>query len=810
MSAPTTTNSRTPAPAIAGSVRARRTGSWFQLWPVDGWLTLLLTVIIIVVTVFSIEAVTPTWTPQGIQILNLTMLLGIVLGYVAVQQRLLPSVVVHTVATLLGVALAFTQTANAVLLGDERELARRTWIWFQHAFSPNANSSDNSVFLLFLATLTFLLAYISMWLVFHTRRPWLAVLANGVVLLINIGWSTSDEYYFLVLFLLATLLLLVRFTLAENTRYWRTIGLRFSPDLGWDFMQAGAFFAVVVVLIPNLLPAAIQNQALNDYFNAPNGGLVKLEAHIQALFGGAGGKGASGPGFFTSTLELHGSVDLPNVQILHYRVGTAGVTDAQQYLITQAFDTYNGSNTWTNSSVAQTTAYRANQTQPASSQVHHIDVYDITFDLTPPGGEQYIFVPGSEAEAFSIPSNAQISTLTGSATSWQAQTPLPSDDAYIGAGYVSDATAQQLEQVSYPSQFSSNLAQSPYPSDMLAQYLPTDQQIDPLIRKTAQEKAQGASSMYDAAMQIQTYLRTFTYSTQNPEPPANQDATAWFLQTQRGFCTFFASAMALMGRSLGMPTRVVSGYTAGVYDPHANAYIVRGTQAHTWTQIYFGSKYGWVNFEPTASFNQFVRPVPASVIPTVGPGTVQPHGSATASATPRNVRITRGGAPSTLTSQRTTFLIQLGLGLALVIALVLAFYGLFILWWRLLYRNLSPIGASLGRVALLGGWAGETPKRSQTPSEYTDALSRIVPSQRATLRRLSDLYTRERWGGGASDAAQEAPQLYERVRVSLIPLIIRRARALPSCARANSAGVAVAGARRLSAVPGRAVSASRP
>ncbi|MEO7001036.1 MAG: transglutaminase domain-containing protein [Ktedonobacterales bacterium] len=776
----TTTSAKTATPAVEGSVRHPR-AAWFHLLPSDGWLTLLLTIIIIVVTVFSIEAVTPTWTSQGIGILNLTLALGIVLGYIAVQQRLLPSIIVHTIATVLGIVLAFTQTANAVLLNDDRELARRTWIWFQHAFAPNASSSDNSVFLLFLATLTFLLAYISMWLVFHTRRPWLAVLANGVVLLINIGWSTSDEYYFLVLFLLAALLLLVRFTLAENTRYWRAIGLRFSPDLGWDFMQAGAFFAIVVVLIPNLLPAAIQSQALNDYFNAPNGGLVKLEARVQSLFAGAGGRGTTGPGFFTSTLQLQGSVNLPNVQVLHYHVGSSGAGDAQQYLITQAFDSYNGSNTWTNSTIAQTTSYQANQTQPASSQTHHTDVYDITFDLTPIGGEQYIFAPGSEAASFSVPSNAQVSTLSFSAMSWQAQTPMPTDDAYVGAGYVSDATEQQLKQLVYPSQFTGLPSQSPYPPNMLEQYLPSDQHIDPLIAQRAQEVTRGAPTMYQAALDIQSYLRTFTYSTQNPEPPANQDATAWFLKTQRGFCTFFASAMALMGRSLGMPTRVVSGYTAGVYDPRSNSYIVKGTQAHTWTQIYFGAKYGWINFEPTAQFSQFVRPVPASTVPTVGPGTPQPHGSATASpslrgVTPGSSNLTRTGA-----SQRNTLLIQLGLGIALTIALVLALYALFVLWWRLLYRNLSPTGASLGRVALLGSWAGVSAKRSQTPSEYAEALGKLLPSQRSALRQLSDLYTRERWGGGATTAAaDEAPQLYEHIRGSLVPLIIRRARSLPS------------------------------
>ena len=109
--------------------------------------------------------------------------------------------------------------------------------------------------------------------------------------------------------------------------------------------------------------------------------------------------------------------------------------------------------------------------------------------------------------------------------------------------------------------------------------------------------------MYDAAQHLENYLRAgFTYSTTNPDPPSNEDAVVWFLQNKKGFCTFFATAMALMGRSLGMPTRVALGFTSGTYDQEHGYYVVRGTDAHMWTQVYFG-QYGWINFEPTASFN---------------------------------------------------------------------------------------------------------------------------------------------------------------------------------------------------------------
>ena len=103
----------------------------------------------------------------------------------------------------------------------------------------------------------------------------------------------------------------------------------------------------------------------------------------------------------------------------------------------------------------------------------------------------------------------------------------------------------------------------------------------------------------------------------------------WFLQHQVGFCTFFASAMTLMARSLGMPARMAVGFTSGSYDSKSASYIVKESASHAWTQIYF-AKYGWVNFEPTSSFSLFPRPSALDATPTPGAGA----GGAGATATP--------------------------------------------------------------------------------------------------------------------------------------------------------------------------------
>src|SRR5207344_2130326 len=87
----------------------------------------------------------------------------------------------------------------------------------------------------------------------------------------------------------------------------------------------------------------------------------------------------------------------------------------------------------------------------------------------------------------------------------------------------------------------------------------------------------------------------------------------WFLfrSNHKGFCNYFATSMAIMARELGIPARVVEGYTNGKFDVKKNQWVIRGTDAHSWVQIYFAG-YGWVNFEPSPSFSTFTRPVVSS------------------------------------------------------------------------------------------------------------------------------------------------------------------------------------------------------
>ncbi|HEV8190419.1 MAG TPA: hypothetical protein VGP82_02895, partial [Ktedonobacterales bacterium] len=145
------------APTQQTSETLTTSEAWFRVTPRDGWLTLLLLAICVFLTVMSIQSVTPAWAP-GMYILTATTGVGLLLGYLVVQQGRLPGALVHTVALLLGIVFAFVQTADAVVHGERWLLLEHTWVWLQRAILHGGDSSDNTVFLLFLGVLTFLLA----------------------------------------------------------------------------------------------------------------------------------------------------------------------------------------------------------------------------------------------------------------------------------------------------------------------------------------------------------------------------------------------------------------------------------------------------------------------------------------------------------------------------------------------------------------------------------------------------------------------------------------------------------------------------
>ena len=114
-----------------------------------------------------------------------------------------------------------------------------------------------------------------------------------------------------------------------------------------------------------------------------------------------------------------------------------------------------------------------------------------------------------------------------------------------------------------------------------------------------------AATPVEKALAIKDYLRAdgnFTYSQDIEKPPRGSDGVDHFLfDTKEGYSDYFASAMTVLLRSVGVPARLAAGYSAGDLEDGASRRAVMDSDSHGWSQVYFPD-FGWIDFEPTPNW----------------------------------------------------------------------------------------------------------------------------------------------------------------------------------------------------------------
>jgi len=169
-------------------------------------------------------------------------------------------------------------------------------------------------------------------------------------------------------------------------------------------------------------------------------------------------------------------------------------------------------------------------------------------------------------------------------------------DHYHVLSLVPQVTAQELAE-----------APATYPSQIEEVYLALPSGLPQRVMDLAQEVTAEAETPYGRALALETYLRSFPYDLEVAKPPEGRDVADYFLfDLQRGYCDYFASAMVVMARSVGIPARLAVGYAMGHYDLWRGAYVVTEKDGHAWPELYFPG-YGWIPFEPTSGLRSLER-----------------------------------------------------------------------------------------------------------------------------------------------------------------------------------------------------------
>ncbi|MEW6775937.1 MAG: DUF3488 and transglutaminase-like domain-containing protein [Bdellovibrionota bacterium] len=124
-------------------------------------------------------------------------------------------------------------------------------------------------------------------------------------------------------------------------------------------------------------------------------------------------------------------------------------------------------------------------------------------------------------------------------------------------------------------------------------------ELDPRIRALALEIGAGSEDRRPAAVAhaVERYLSS-NYAYALGSPPAADPLAAFLFERREGHCEYFASAAAVLLRTLGVPARVVTGFASGEFDPDSSEWVVRESDAHAWVEA-FDPEEGWITVDPS-------------------------------------------------------------------------------------------------------------------------------------------------------------------------------------------------------------------
>lgn len=131
-------------------------------------------------------------------------------------------------------------------------------------------------------------------------------------------------------------------------------------------------------------------------------------------------------------------------------------------------------------------------------------------------------------------------------------------------------------------------------------YMQLPGNISPRVKELAKELAGNIKDPYEKAVALRNHLREkYAYKQESKAPPTGREAVDFFLfDLKEGHCEYYASALAVLARLNGLPTRVATGFSPGNYNALSKLFEVHEYHAHAWTQIFF-EEYGWLTMDGT-------------------------------------------------------------------------------------------------------------------------------------------------------------------------------------------------------------------
>ena len=797
------------------------------LRPADGWISIILLALNLIIVVWSVDHANWVPTPNLVLVLLLALLTGLILARLPVWGALVFPVGLG-VGLLVIVWRMVSTKAGDTAVTDVGQLWERLDLWFAAVKSGNINI-DQVPFAFGVLVVTWLMGHLGVWVFSRYRNFWGVFVLGGIGLLTNLTYLPPNSSLFLGLYLCTALLLIARVQSVRRRQDWQKRSFKFDQNLGVLSLTDSFLLAAVVLLAAFLIPSGHKigpTHTAYEFLRSPMGG---WEGDFNRLFAGLPARRPLGYRIWGDTMAFQGTIQPTITEVLRVQ------SPVPMYWKARTYGTYTSTG-WVSH---ETTLEAIDWVPSFSVPQAHLERIEVNYSVTPNYASKSMFAGSKvlatnlqiEVETYDSPvytldlSQSQAATLfpprlagaveklnevilqsDGPVDDLALVTSLPPDlrllEVTRADGAVKQVTVAEVLPASpdvlslrspsgkidggrtYQVTSSVSVAEpedliaagSDYPTWALMRYTQLPAKLPQRVRDLGARLTAQAQTPYEKAKAIEDYLASFPYTLKVDPPPFDADGVDHFLFTlQKGYSEYFASAMTVLLRTVGVPSRLATGYTTGDRVPDQDIYRVTDSHSHAWVEVYFPS-YGWISFEPTPGAG-----IPKAVIPE--PGEASEESGTNAELNPQDqpcidlpqACIEEGETPSNDGGQTATGLwsgkfmniLPWLLGALGITGLMAAAASIF--WRRYMAPSDDP-RALYRRLGLLGGVGSLGPSDHQTPFQYRDRLHAALPGYREEVSVMVNAYVRARYGAKVLSIAdrRRLAEAWLRVRLPLL------------------------------------------
>lgn len=483
------------------------------------------------------------------------------------------------------------------LLEGIASLTARLWFSLQN-FGARRPVEDALFFAALMAILYWLLGLSAGYQLTRNTRPLAVILPTAVATLVI---QSYDNYVpirglALALVLFLAIVLLGRVQFAQRQVEWKERRVFLTSEAPVDIQNHLVTIAAAVIVLAWIVPASLSEiESAARTWNRLTYPLRERLSNAVSALESPYGSGRAGD-FYTDKAVMGRSAILGDEPVFTVRVtGTRIEAPPRYYWRGWVYDTYTAGE-WRNTN-ASSVAFDPEADELDAPLYEHRVQIGATMSLR--ATRQKLLYTAGDTIWVNRPGHVRVTAAPNQRqdlAAWSAEPALAAGDRYQSRAWLANPTVEQLA-----------AAGGHYPEWISERYLQIPEDLRRQLKVLAEQITVGSTTPYDQASAVTAYLRReIAYSTSVPAAPNGVDPVAYVLfRSQRGFCTYYASAEVMLLRSLGIPARLAVGFAQGEFA--GGTYTVLREDAHAWPEVYFPGL-GWVEFEPTVNQLALARP----------------------------------------------------------------------------------------------------------------------------------------------------------------------------------------------------------